>query len=301
MATISKRGRKSHQQGRPVKTVDQLKRLYERQKDRISAITLTTESGEVEQWKHCLDTESFGGACYCPSFVISSFGRVWNLDEGDNGNLKTLTSSKAKRDQVEGYLKIHIPQAGKAREINPNKNVYIHVLVANYFCDLDHEQRSLMIEKGRATSEKDLSVHHISLNRLGKKYVNKWDNLQYLGKKYHKAIHDLLKANMSKNEETKAKARKRFNKKYGELSNDPLMLAILNAYAKGTNKDNRLSITYRRLSENEIEELTTEDYTVDPIVENITVTQKFDKKQKPMDLVEPKNKVLRSSVGLDID
>ena len=302
MATISKRGRKTHKPGRQPKTLDQLKRLYERQKDRIAEITLTDKSGEVEQWKHCLDTKSFEGKRYCPQYVVSSFGRVWDLDKGKDGELKKLTGNRSKRDTVEGYLKINVPQSGNARAINPNRNVYVHELVANYFCDLDHEQRTLMIEKGRAKNENDFAVHHISLNRLGGTFVNKWDNLQYLGKIYHKAIHDLLKANISKNEEIRQKRNRSFKKKYGALTEDPLMSALLNAYASGTHKDNKLSITYKRLSNEEIEKERLrlnlpEHMDVDPISETVFTSQRFEK--RPENVVEPQTTPLRKSVGLE--
>ena len=267
MASISKRGRKSHKAGRPAKTLDQLKRLYERQKDKIEASTLTSKSGEVEQWKHCLDIESFNGACYCPQYVISSFGRVWDLDKGENGGIKTVSGNKATRGNRDGYRKVNVPKAGNARNINPNKNAYVHHLVANYFCDLDHEQRSLMIEMGRAKNENDFEVHHISLQKLLGETGDKWDNLQYLGATHHKAIHDLKKANKGNDPKKRERARKRFAQKYGDLFEDGLVAMLLNAYTHETNKHNKLSFTYRRKSDGTVGEF-------------VTTSQRWDKKAK---------------------
>lgn len=280
MATIAKKGRKADKQkGRPVLTLDQLNRLYEREKASIEAITQVSDSGETERWERCLDKHSFGGKCYCPSFVVSSFGRVWGLEKGENGGLLTPFWSRSRRE--EGYLKLSISKSGR-NNINPNKNVYVHDLVANYFCDLDHEQRDLMMEKGRARNQNDFDVHHISLNALlidDPLLINKWDNLQYIGKSHHRALHKLLNVMATNDEKKKEKRLKNFNKKYGQLFEQNSLEELgLNAYSHRWRKHNKLMFTYRRETEQEQEESRKlleglpEGSRIDPIIESITTT-----------------------------
>lgn len=253
MAHISKRGRKpkNPKKGRPVLTVDQLNRLYQEQKETIESNSLTTESGEVEQWKRCLDKDTFGGRCYCPAYVISSFGRIWSLEKGKNGGLMKPFRSKSKR--TEGYWKVKVSESGNTRIYNPVKNSFIHKLVATYFCDLDHEQRMMMIEIGRAKNMNDFEVHHIALNRLliEDQRVNRWDNLQFISITHHRAFHRLLKALQERDPDKQKRKISRFNKQYGQLFNDGVTLErpMLNAYGSGTNKNNSVRFIYKRVTE----------------------------------------------------
>lgn len=243
MAVISKRGRKSKKKGRPVKTENQLIRLYEREKEEIESHAKTAVNGEKEVFKHCIDKESFNGAMYCPAFVISSFGRVWSLE---TESFYRCFRSKSTVDREMGYRKIRVGDS--AKKINPKKNVYVHQLVCNYFCDLDHKQRDLMREADEIKSDLDLDVHHICMHAMNHQefVVNKWDNLQFMPKRFHKAIHDRVKAFSIKDP-----VKRERQLKQAELQLDYDIAVLFNAYGI-TNKYNKVQLKYKRNEEGKV-------------------------------------------------
>ena len=143
-----------------------------------------------EKYKHCIDDEFLGGACYDPIKVITSHGRVWSLR--DNGFLDEAGTNR----NAHGYLRTNI--SGSALPYNKMKTVTLHKLVACYFCD--RKLIEVMEQVNRQAKEtvfdltdvdehgnfRIIEVHHINSN----KDDNRAENLQYI----YTETHDLLTA-----------------------------------------------------------------------------------------------------------
>ncbi len=143
---------------------------------------------EGEQYKLCLDHDSFGGSCYDPIKVITSYGRVWGLKDRTFLNLEKALNAH-------GYKKTTV--SGSAKEYNQTAYMTIHKLVANYFCDkslieiiqaVNEQQQNMVFDLSldEYSNFKIIQVHHINSNKLD----NRAENLQYI----YTEVHDLLTA-----------------------------------------------------------------------------------------------------------
>ena len=102
------------------------KKQFEEQKPKMWKVA------KDEEFKHCIDKDSFNGKFYDPEKVISNYGRVWllyskrfkkNYDKSKDGYYRVDVSAKGKNIQKSG------------KRTNPDNHMLIHRMVANYFCD----------------------------------------------------------------------------------------------------------------------------------------------------------------------
>ena len=109
-----------------------------------------------EEYRHCLDWDSWGGRYYCPCWVVTSEGRVWSLwDERFNApHFERSGTRKANGEYSQGKYYYQnsneqvLERIGKKRPAR----CYVHCLVANYFCDKTPIQ---------LFGEEHCKVHHI--------------------------------------------------------------------------------------------------------------------------------------------
>ena len=110
---------------------------YEEQKDRIEEQLVVGE-----EMKHCLDKKSFGGKYYNPCWVVTSKGRIYSLYK--KAWMNPWLDSIGKRKKDGSY-----PE--KRYCLKGDRKVWVHLLVANYFCD------KAAVE---LYGEKNVDVHH---------------------------------------------------------------------------------------------------------------------------------------------
>lgn len=166
---------------------------------------------EGEDYKHCLDKESFNGSYYDPMIVITSEGRIWSLYKESFLKLGGMVNAH-------GYLRVKVSKA--AKEYNHTSTTLVHNLVANYFCD----KKLIEIMEEDYTA---VQVHHINHDKTD----NRAENLQYVSSK----IHDILTALHLQNSTASTIKNKSLNKldEYG--LNNPCDSAIKTLVNNATN------------------------------------------------------------------
>lgn len=255
--------------GRPSRRSDYWEHEFARQKSELWKIA------EDEEFKHCMDKDSFRGIYYDPVKVISNYGRVWTLT--------THSFMKPYRNRLRGYHRVDVTVAGKRH--NPNKTMFVHGMVANYFCNKDAV---------KLYGEENVEAHHTkAFDRTikiyerqpedGKKfYINCWKYLEWTEKKTeHKKITKLQYGNVP--DETEDAVLYRSAQEHHPLSELRTTVRI------------QEELTPERKEEMGLPEEA--EYIVNK-TESVKVV--FDPSDpKPDNLVEPKSEVLRKSVGLE--
>ena len=109
-----------------------------------------------EEYKHCLDWDSWGGRYYCPCWVVTSEGRVWSLwfERFNTPYFERSGNRNANGEYFQGkyYYQNGTEQILERFGIKRPARCYVHCLVANYFCD------KTAIE---LFGEEHCKVHHI--------------------------------------------------------------------------------------------------------------------------------------------
>lgn len=115
-----------------------------------------------EEFKQCLDYDSFNGAMYKPYWVISNHGRCFSM-------------VKQKMDFITADQN---PKDGRYTYLNGDIRVKVHRLVANYFCD------KAVVEKN---GEENVEVDHTpSFDRnKSNEENNYYKNLSWIYAKTH--------------------------------------------------------------------------------------------------------------------
>lgn len=164
---MAKRGRKKS-------NTNTMKANFRKAKD-----TLELEPGE--KLVHCLDKKSFEGKYYNPNWAVSNYGRVYSLC--DNDWITPVVIGK--------YQKYWAINGGTKR----NGMVYIHLLVANYFCNKRifddfpadeievHHKKAIIIPKKVKYADKEKRIKHCM-------EYNNAANLAYT----YKLDHDIITA-----------------------------------------------------------------------------------------------------------
>lgn len=169
--------------GPKVPNIRTCERLFREQQSRFWKIA------KDEEFRHCIDKESFHGEFYDPEKVISNYGRIWSLNTED-------FIHSYQKEKPDGYFVIDVSAAGKRHNISPKSGkprakMFIHRAVANYFCDktavsIYGEDN---VEAHHSYShKKTLPFYKPERNKHNKYWINYWEYLHWTDKDQHSEI-----------------------------------------------------------------------------------------------------------------
>lgn len=150
---------------------------------------------EGERIVHCLDKESFNARYYNPCWLVTSEARIFSLydmcwrepyqDEAGCGH----RDAEGNYSQRPYYLYNTNNYAMECAGIDSNLKIYIHRLIANYFCD-----KKVIEQHG----EDNCEVHHIVPYNYDRSCTenNRASNLQYILKDTHRAVTQVSEGNV---------------------------------------------------------------------------------------------------------
>lgn len=140
-----------------------------------------------EKIKQCLDKESFGGKYYNPVWVVTDKGRIYSL--AHKKWLKPSLVNVGKKRKDGSY-----PEKRYKVSNSAGKVLYVHGLIANYFCDKTAV---------RKYGEKMVEVHHKHAFDVKKSCEenNCADNLYYTEKGLHRKLLNLIQSGKFKKKE----------------------------------------------------------------------------------------------------
>lgn len=167
-------------------------KLFEKQRELIESQLMP---GEL--YKHCIDGVSFGGRYNVPCWVLTSEGRVWSLWSTGRWIKICLEECGIQNAQGDYKQKKYCVHPSK-----PKPKIWIHQLVANYFCD-----KSVVELYG----EENVEVHH--KESFDPKKTNEENNhagnLQYILKPDHKEINRIVKSGTFRTKDSSVEADER--------------------------------------------------------------------------------------------
>lgn len=194
-----------------------------------------------ENYKHCLDKDHFGMRYYNPIWVVTNEAHVWSLQYkrllSPNQDMGGTRSKDGEYSQSRYYFKNSCPDAVKKVGVKKEIKVFVHQLVANYFCD-----RMPVNLYG----EDACVVHHIFGYDEGADctWLNRANHIQYVRKIEHKLLNALQNGITQENFE-----------KYGLVDSQVMRALVSNAAFEyqGYKLNNGVKVTYnadgsRRLS-----------------------------------------------------
>lgn len=138
-----------------------------------------------EQIKHCLDKTSFNARFYNPCWLVTSEARIFSLhtmdwldpyQDKDGCGCKNAAGEYLQKPY---FLRSSNEYAMMCCNVKSGLRIYIHQLVANYFCD-----KTVVKEYG----EENCEVHHIIPYNYERSCTenNRAANLQYVEKEAHR-------------------------------------------------------------------------------------------------------------------